>query len=64
MHLQSEEPFLRQIAAIVPDGTGSHGFQVFAHDHVPVEGFEDLLVYSLNCETICELLLDFLLLVS
>ena len=60
IELQPKESLLGEVASIVPNCCLSHGFDVFADNHVPVQGFEYFLVDTLHGEAICELLLDFL----
>ena len=60
VELEAIESLLGEVASIVPNCSLSHGLDVLADNHVPVEGFEYLLVDTLHSEAICELLLDFL----
>lgn len=60
VELQPIESLLGEVTSIVTYRSLSHGLDVFADNHVPVDGFEYLLVDTLHGEPICELLLDFL----
>jgi hypothetical protein len=60
VELESIEPLLGEVASVIPCSSLSHGFDVLADNHVPVDCFEYLLVDTLHSEAICELLLDFL----